>query len=85
MGVRPDIQAFTRFELDFKEIFGEREKSSDRLYEIYWEKALSSDESSFCYENRYGETARFNFFINKKESDYCHDFVQFLDYEGVEV
>jgi len=85
MSVRPDLQAFTRFEVDFIEIFGEREKSTDRLYEIYWEKALASDESTFCYENRYGEVARFTFSISEKESDYDTMLVPFLEYDGVEI
>ena len=85
MSVKPDLQAFTRFELDFEELFGYDKKSSDRLYEIYWQKALAADDSSFCYESRHGEFARFNFSIQERESDYGHERVFFLEYMGVEV
>lgn len=85
MALQTDLYAFMRFETDFIEQFGEKERASADLYEMYMIKCIESDESSYYYENELGEHARFNFYREYKEDNDGHGKVYYLEYGGMEV
>lgn len=85
MAVQTDLHAFIQFESDFIEQFGEKEKDTNDLYELYMIKCIEADESSLYHENEFGEHARFNFYVEKKEDNDGNGQAYYLEYGGMEV
>lgn len=85
MSIKQDLYAFGRFESDFIEQFGEKERATRDLFDTYLIKCIEGDETSYYYENKHGEHARFNFYIEQKENDDGVGLCYYMEYGGMEV